>query len=247
VSSLKKGIKGVAAILEGLGLLAEGLEEGQARRRHRAAQLAQLRARQAQVRGTKRQKLVAKARAGKAMRKLPVPEGMVLKVANVRSLDQRVKYIRQMIQKGRNDPRIRALSVKIVSKKCGKKHCIDEKDYVSEVKAIFDWVRKNVRYVRDSYDRDTFQHPVRTIQFGGGDCDDYSIVLASMLQAIGYPVRLRVIKTHAAQDWNHIYIQVGIPPGDPQKWMDLDGSENRPAGWAPPDSMIHKVRDFEID
>jgi hypothetical protein len=79
------------------------------------------------------------------------------------------------------------------------------------------------------------------------NCDDYSIVLSSMLQSIGYPVRLRVIKTHNASDWNHIYIQVGLPPGDPTHWMNLDGSENRPAGWAPPDSMIDKVRDFEID
>jgi len=101
---------------------------------------------------------------------LPVPSNMKLTVATVHTLNQRVKYIKQLVVKGRNDPRIRALAVKIVSKKCGKKFCIGERDYQKEVTAIFDWMRKNVRYVRDNIDRDTFQHPVRTIQFGGGDC-----------------------------------------------------------------------------
>lgn len=177
---------------------------------------------------------------------LPVPQGMSLTVATVHTLPQRVKYIKQLIVKGRNHPAIRALAVKIVSKKCGKKFCIGERDYPKEVTAIFNWMRKNVRYVRDNIDRDTFQHPVRTIQFGGGDCDDYTITMAALLQAIGYPVKMRVIQTTDADDWNHIYLLVGIPPSDPQVWMPLDASVNKPAGWEPPASMIKRKKDFEV-
>ena len=245
---VKKGIKGLASLLEGLAAIGEVIDDSRTNRaRRRAYQLANARNHQLSQAGRQRRvrALPANTRKKSTLKKHGISEDMVLKVANVHTLDQRVKYIQQMIKKGRNDPRIRALTVKIVSKKCGNKFCHDEKDHVSEIKAVFDWIRKNVRYVRDNYDRDTFQHPVRTLEFVGGDCDDYSITLASMLQSIGYPVKLRVIQTTNSSDWNHIYIRVGLPPGNPTHWMDLDGSENRPAGWAPPKSLIKRVKDYD--
>lgn len=237
---LKKTVKGIAGLLESVGLLMEVAEDRKLRRVRGHTELARLES----------GRNLGRAQVVRGVPKSPhtIDGNMKLKVVNVRTLDQRVKYIQQMAMKGRDDPRIRALAVKIVSKKCGRKFCINEKDYVSEVRAIFEYMRKHVRYVRDNVNRDTFQSAYRTLEFGGGDCDDYSITMGALLEAIGYPIKLRVIQTHDADDWNHIYIIVGIPPGDPsQKWMSLDASVNRPAGWAPPKSMIKRIKDYDLE
>lgn len=164
----------------------------------------------------------------------------------VETIDQRVHHIVKMIQKGRDHPQVRKVTVQLLSKKCGKEWCVPEKSWWAEVVTIFDGVRANVRYTRDTYNKDLFQHPARTLQFGGGDCDDYAITLGSMLQAVGYPVKLRVIRTKDSPEWNHIYLLVGMPPKDPKKWISLDGSVDKPAGWEAPKSMIAEIRDFNV-
>lgn len=78
------------------------------------------------------------------------------------------------------------------------------------------------------------------------NCDDQTIVLASLLQSVGYPIRLRVIRTHDSNDWNHIYLLVGLPPRDPRRWLPLDASVDQPAGWEAPASMIAERRDFTV-
>lgn len=167
-------------------------------------------------------------------------------VHSVRTIDQRVSYIVRMIQKGRWHPEVRKRALQIVSRKCGNRWCVPEKNWDAEAKAVFDYTRANVRYARDSYGRDQFQHPRRTLQWGGGDCDDYTILLGSLLQSIGYPVKCRVIQTDGHKDYNHIYLVVGLPPQAPSRWVALDGSMDRPAGWEAPARMIKKKRDFPV-
>jgi hypothetical protein len=179
-------------------------------------------------------------------RELPVPKGMKTRITRVRNINERVKHLVPLIQSGRAHPSIRALSVQAVSKKCSGRFCLEERDYPGEVRAVFDFVRQNVRYVKDGIHADQFHHPVRTLQFGGGDCDDMTVLLGSMLQAIGYPVKMRVIQTVGAPDWNHIYLLVGLPPGEPRYWVALDASVDKPAGWAPPRQMIKRVKDFDV-
>ena len=164
----------------------------------------------------------------------------------VHSIDERVSYIIKLIQKGRSDPRVHELAIRTVSKRCGEDWCIAERDYAGEVKAIFAEVRKRVRYVRDEYGADTFKAAKHTLTWAGGDCDDYSVVLGSLLQSIGYPVKLRVIRTTDSPEWNHIYVLVGVPPGPNAEWIPLDASVNKPAGWEAPRSMIAAVRDFVV-
>ena len=180
---------------------------------------------------------------------------MKTQIHEVKNINERVSYVIQMIKKGRDNPKVRQIAVQTLSRKCEDGWCVPEKDWPAEIRAIFDFVRQNIRYTRDTYGKDLFQHPLRTLHkdvvgggFGGGDCDDYTIVLGSMLQAVGYPVKARVIRTRDRKpgDWNHIYLLVGLPPGGPKKWIPLDASVDQPAGWQAPKSMIAEVRDFEV-
>jgi hypothetical protein len=136
--------------------------------------------------------------------------------------------------------------VQSVSQKCGKGWCVPERDWWGEVKTLFGAIRKNVRYVRDIHNIDTFQSPKRTLEFGGGDCDDYSITLGAALQSIGYPVKVRIVQTHGSPDFNHIFLLVGMPPRNPGNWYSLDASVNKPAGWHPPRSMLTRIKDYDV-
>ena len=163
-----------------------------------------------------------------------------------KNVGDRIRRIKEQIEKGRRNPAVRAFAVKAVSQKCGDRFCIPERDYWGEVKAVFNATRKNVRYVRDGLGMDTYQAANRTLEFSGGDCDDYSITLGSALLTIGFPIKLRVIQTIGSPDFNHIFLLVGLPPKNPSKWVSLDASVDQPAGWHAPRNMIARVRDYEV-
>lgn len=171
--------------------------------------------------------------------------GLRSKFHEVRTIDQRVAHIQRLAQKGKTDPVIVQLARQTVSRKCGNKHCIAERDYAGEVGAIFHEVRSRVRYVRDAWGVDQFSSARRTLEAGAGDCDDFSIVISSMLGALGYQTRLRVIRTVDSPEWNHIYNLVEVPPGS-DKWYPLDASVNEPPGWQAPRNQIAAIRDYEV-
>lgn len=191
-----------------------------------------------------------------AHRQLPGRPGAKVKTFEVRNLDDRIRYISQMARKGRLDPRMREFTVKLVSQRCGSGWCTPEKNWRAEAETVFKGLRgRYYRYVRDTYGVDLYQHPKRTLQFGGGDCDDATILLASALGSIGFKVKARVIQTHDADDWNHIYCIVEIPnaggaAGREGKggalWLPMDLSMDKPPGWEAPRSMIKRQRDYPL-
>ncbi len=175
---------------------------------------------------------------------------MVARVRRVRNLDERIKYIHQMACKGRLDPKVRKVTVQILSRRCGNTWCTPEKDWEREVKTIFTVLRQRYyRYVHDTHGVDLFQHPRRTLEFGGGDCDDGTILLASMLMSVGYEVKMRVIQTIDADAWNHIYLVCKLPPQGRkgERWIPLDLSVNKPPGWEAPRAMVRRFRDYPVN
>jgi hypothetical protein len=172
------------------------------------------------------------------------------RIYRVNNIEERLAGVAKQIMVSVRDPRVRQLAVSIVSRRSRKPNeqngdggwAIPERDYWGEVKAIFNWMRANVRYIRDTSTIDTFATAMRTIEARGGDCDDYTIALGALLMSIGYSVRMKTIQTKDSDDWNHIYLQVGLPPGKPTKWRSLDASVAQPAGWEAPSSIIKKAR-----
>jgi hypothetical protein len=168
------------------------------------------------------------------------------KLHNVHGIDQRVSHIVKLAQKGRIDPKVVTLARQTVSKKCGRDWCVPERNQGGEVSAIFHEVRQRIRYVSDAIGVDQFSSARRSMfEMHGEDCDGYSIALSSMLGAIGYRTRLRVIRTTDSPEWNHIYNLVELPRGS-NKWIPLDASVNEPPGWEAPRSQIAAKRDYEV-
>lgn len=77
------------------------------------------------------------------------------------------------------DPRLRSLGINIVAD-------INPRDDIKRAGAVLEWVQKNIRYVRDITRCETLQWPQRTLIWRAGDCDDFSILIAVILLALGF-------------------------------------------------------------
>lgn len=192
------------------------------------------------------------------------PVQMQMRSYNIRTLDDRIAYLKHLVDAGKRDPNVYAFARRTIAKKCGNTWCTPEKDNVAEAKAIFGAIRSgdpqelaavrklfrdirgNVRYTSDIAAVDTYQKPSHTLALKTGDCDDYSSLTCSALQSIGIPCRFKVIRTKGANDWNHIYAQAGLPRANPTRWYNMDASVNMPFGWEAPPSMVAASRVFRV-
>lgn len=141
-------------------------------------------------------------------------------------IEQRLSTIQDLIYKSVQDPEMRRLALQITA------DC-PERDGMCEARAIYDAVKKRVRYTGDVSSIklgkdgpvdgiDLYQSARRTWEFKGGDCDDQAIVIATLLSLNGIEARLRVSKEDKASDWSHIYPVAGLPKLAPTKWVALD-------------------------
>ena len=100
------------------------------------------------------------------------------------------------------------------------------KNWVGQVRALHSYVRDNVQYVRDVCGVETIATPLKTLEYMQGDCDDQSVLLASLLESIGHPTRFAAIKLSALQPFIHVYTETKIG----QKWYPLETTEKFPPG-----------------
>lgn len=126
-----------------------------------------------------------------------------------------------MIEEGKIDPFVRRFSLKIIED-AG----IPARNHYGEAKAIFDWVLGNIPFRRDIAGRETLQSARSSIRFWEkgiphADCDDYTILLGSMFESVGLPIRL-VTTQVTPGSWSHIYLDVNVGG----KWIAADASNN---------------------
>ena len=103
-------------------------------------------------------------------------------------------------------PLIKQTSIRVATAGCNR-------ETICQAKAIFYFVRDNFKYVGE-IDQYT-QTPTEMLYNGGGDCKDFSVLLASMQRAIGVPVRFVFVP-------GHVYVQIYIQDA-PRKYKTTDG------------------------
>lgn len=113
-------------------------------------------------------------------------------------------------------PKIKQIADKIITLSCSPTH------RVCNAKAIFYFVQKNFNYVNDPLAFEHYKTPQESFISQNGDCDDSSIILASLLQSVGFQTRF-------VQVPKHIYLQVKIPEAissykTEQNWINLDST-----------------------
>jgi hypothetical protein len=135
-------------------------------------------------------------------------------------------YIQSMVRQGAKDFDVRQKAIDILMQSG-----VPPKDYLGEIKALFEWVQQNVRYTKDPYRVEVLHSARRMLELRAGDCDDMTILLASMLEAIGHPTRLVIIGPTPLQPdlFSHIYLEANCKG----RWISLDPTMPFPVGWAP--------------
>jgi hypothetical protein len=137
-----------------------------------------------------------------------------------------ISHIQALIRAGAKDFYVRQRAIDILLARP-----VRPKDYLGEIKALFEWVQRNVRYTKDPYRVEVLHTARRMLELRAGDCDDMAILLGAMLEAIGHPVRLVVTGPDPLRRrlFTHVYLEVYLKG----RWIPLDATMPFPPNWAP--------------
>ncbi|UCD20544.1 MAG: transglutaminase domain-containing protein [archaeon] len=117
------------------------------------------------------------------------------------------------------DSFIKTTANRIVNIGCSK---VTKQEKVCHAKVLFYFVRDNINYVNDPVAREYLASPAETLYGESGDCDDYSILLANLLQAVGIQTRYVFVP-------GHVFVQARIPDAlknykTELDWVSLDAT-----------------------
>jgi hypothetical protein len=73
---------------------------------------------------------------------------------------------------------------------------------------MFDFVYSYIKYVPDSRFVEQVRRPLRTLWDRKGDCDCYSVLIASMLENLGIPYKFRISACDGKKNYHHVYVVV---------------------------------------
>jgi transglutaminase-like putative cysteine protease len=137
-----------------------------------------------------------------------------------------VANMRALIRAGAKDFYVRQHAIDVLLTKG-----VPAKDYEAEIRTMFEWVQRHVRYTRDPFGVEVLHSARRMLELRAGDCDDMSIVLGALLEAIGHQVRIVLTGTDSSrpQLFTHVYIEAYCRG----RWIALDATMPYPMGWAP--------------
>lgn len=120
---------------------------------------------------------------------------------------QTVRFMVSEVRKNSRHPYIRQKAIEIVANSGISSH-----DEVGEAQAIGSWVQKKVRYLKDPNGTEYLMHPLTlldqiSIGRGMGDCDDMSLLIATLLLAIGHDPVFRTVRYYRSDGpYDHIYV-----------------------------------------
>jgi hypothetical protein len=135
------------------------------------------------------------------------------------------------------DPYIRMYAIGILNQ-----YKTDSQNYADEALAIGDYVKKHVRYVRDPDGIELLTDPKTMIDMlnrgiARGDCDDMSLLIATLLLSIGHTPYFRAVRYDSFfGHYNHIYVVCYEKNlGKPKRRIVLDAIiKTRPIGFEVP-------------
>lgn len=119
---------------------------------------------------------------------------------------------------GARSPKIRAAAINIINgidpisgERIGPS--VANKDYFGMLEAIHNYVRDNIRYVKDVVGQETLSYPEEILfNSRAEDCDGMTTLEMALLGSIGirsYPVVIGLVPNH----FSHVYLHAEIPPG----------------------------------
>jgi hypothetical protein len=132
-------------------------------------------------------------------------------------VEQTIRQMRTLVDEALRDPAIIRLATDIV-------RSAPAFDDFAEANALYEWVRGNIRFTKDPVNKEKLYPPAELLKIRAGDCDDISMLLGTLLMAVGYPARLMTVAAAggAPEQFSHVYIEGEING----EWIAMD-----PARW----------------
>jgi hypothetical protein len=148
-----------------------------------------------------------------------------------------IAAMRTLIEEGKKDPAVRELAVRILHQAR-----IKQFDFAGEARAIYNSVLRNMRFTRDIRGKETLHSARELIRLRMGDCDDYTILMCSLLESVGMATQIKTVANDERdpQTFTHVFPEVRING----QWVAVDAARRQPAfGKAPRLSYRTRVWD----
>lgn len=127
----------------------------------------------------------------------------------------------KIVKAYKSRPDIRQLGLNLIAD-------LPPKQYGREAERIMRFVQGRIRYTKDIVGVETLQSPIHTLKIGQGDCDDKSILAATLLETIGHPARFVVVGM-MPDSYSHVYVETRI--GD--AWVPMELTQDWKLGRYP--------------
>jgi Transglutaminase-like superfamily len=131
-------------------------------------------------------------------------------------VEQTINQMRALVDEALHDPAIIRLATDIVRN-------VPQFDDLAEAEALYNWVHSNIRFTKDPVNKEKLYPPAELLEIRAGDCDDISMLLGTLLMAVGYPARLMTVAAAAGspEQFSHVYIEGEVPAGS-GNWVAMD-------------------------
>jgi hypothetical protein len=131
-------------------------------------------------------------------------------------VEQTIQQMRQLVDEALRDPAIIRLATDIV-------RGAPAFDDHAEANALYEWVRQNIRFTKDPVNKEKLYPPSELLKIRAGDCDDISMLLGTLLMAVGYPARVMTVAASpdSPDQFSHVYVEGEVPAGSNQ-WIPMD-------------------------
>jgi len=138
---------------------------------------------------------------------------------------EQVLFLRQVVDTYRGWPEFRKLAAWIVFDwaKC------PMRDKRCHALAIARWVQEHIRYINEG--EETFMTPVATLTEGYGDCDEFTTLIASLIESIG--IDCQVVGLEWDGQYRHSFPRAVVgrmPNGGGPVLLPLDATLDTPVG-----------------
>jgi len=145
------------------------------------------------------------------------------------------EVLKRNLENGSEDIVVRKVAESIVRR-------VPARDKLGEITAIHNWVKNHIRYTGDPYGAELIKSPRRLLmdyaearQLGQlpvilADCDESSLLAASLLRSIGHAARVVLVDTNPfSHEISHAIAQVNHLG----KWIWLETTKDKALNWVP--------------
>lgn len=149
-------------------------------------------------------------------------------------ISQTIDLIRRLVDVGEKTPIVNETAIRALSEGNAEQY-----NDMAAARAVYDWVRRNIRYVPDPVSKETVRPADVILRVSAGDCDDINgVLIPSLLGTIGIPTRLVTVAADPSMpdQFTHVYCEALID----NRWIALDSARVGAAFGLAPETVYRR-------